>query len=761
MYWADKFADHIIKSGQHKPYWVDDMKTPSGKVHIGSVRAIVTHDLIYKALKDRGVDATFSYVLEDHDPMDGIPVYLDQEKYKQHLGKPLYHVPSPKPGFKSYGHFWGSEYIDIFNQIGAHPQVIWGSQLYLSGKMNDMVKLCLDSAAKIRHIYKVMYKQDKPANWYPFNVICESCGKMSTTKVTKWDGKLVTYECKPDAVTWTQGCGHHGKISPFNGRGKLPWKVEWGCKWKVVGITVEGAGKDHMTAGGSHDFAKLVCEQVINFPVPFHFSHEFLLIGGRKMSSSKGVGSSAKEVSEILPAELIRFMISRVPYNRAINFDPGGMTIPDLYDSYDEAALAYWDKGEQQLARIYELSQIDRQPPQKHFLPRFRDVANFIQYPEIDLYQKFREVKGSELTNDEKDVLEDRVRYAQIWLDGYAPPDAVFTPTKDIPESAKNLNSEQKTYLGQVIELLNQEWKEPEELQQTLYQTAKDMGLHPKNAFAAIYLSLIGKNHGPRAAWLLLEHLQLAISRFQQITADNHPQKERAVQSAATDKLTIDSGLAAKYPSVNIGYAIIEGVNITKTNPELEEEKQELLESLAGLTTKQLGEYPEVKSYRRLYKDMGIDWHSRRPSPEALLRRVALNKGLYSINTCVDAYNLIVMKYRVSAGAFNADNLHFPSLIKIAQGGEKIHLLGDDEDTTLKAGEIAYFDQQGPYNLDYNYRDAQRTMVTETTKNLWINIDGVYDITPNKVQKTLDETISIIQKYCGGKVVEKGILTAN
>lgn len=521
MYWADKFADQIIKSDKYKPYWVDDMKTPSGRVHIGSVRAVVTHDLIYKALKDRGVDATFSYVLEDHDPMDGIPIYLDEEKYKEHLGKPLYHIPSPKPGFKSYGHFWGSEYIEVFNHVGAHPQVIWGSQLYLSGKMNEMVTFCLDNADKIRQVYKILYKQTKPSNWYPFQVICESCGKMSTTNVTNWDGKQVTYQCKVDAVTWTQGCGHSGKISPLNGNGKLPWKVEWPCKWKVIGVTIEGAGKDHMSAGGSHDFAKLVCEKVLKYPVPFHFSHEFLLVGGRKMSSSKGVGSSAKEVSEILPAELIRFMIARVPYNRAINFDPGGMTIPDLFDNYDEAALAYWDKGEAQLARIYELSQIDRQPPAKHFLPRFRDVATFIQHPEIDLYQKFADVKGNELTKDEKDVLEDRVKYAEIWLDGYAPSDAVFTPTKDIPEAAKNLTLPQKEYLTKVIELLKEDWQDPEVLQQTLYQTAKDMDMHPKDAFKAMYVCLIGKDHGPRAAWILLEHKDKALKRFTELGGDH------------------------------------------------------------------------------------------------------------------------------------------------------------------------------------------------------------------------------------------------
>ncbi|MBI2010159.1 MAG: lysine--tRNA ligase [Candidatus Chisholmbacteria bacterium] len=516
MYWADSLASKIIKSGKFKPYWVDDMKTPSGRVHIGSVRAVITHELIYRALKDRGVAATFTYVLEDHDPMDSIPTYLDQEKYQEHLGKPLFRIPAPKPGFKSYGHMWGEEYKQIFEKIGAHPQVIWGSELYLSGKMNAMVKLCLDKADVIRGIYKTLYKQDKANNWYPFNVACEKCGKLSTTSVTDWDGELVTYACKD--LEWTKGCGHQGKVSPLNGNGKLPWKVEWACKWKVIGITVEGAGKDHMTAGGSHDFAKLVCAKVIDYPVPFAFSHEFFLVGGHKMSSSKGVGSSALEVSEILPPFLIRFMIARVKFNRAINFDPGGMTVPDLFDAYDEAALAYWSKGDKKLARIYEFSQVSGKPPQKHFLPRFRDVAQFIQHPEIDNYTKFAEIKDSELTTFEKDVLEDRIKYAQIWLDGYAPPEAVFTPTKSIPQETADLSLEQKQYLQKVVILLNQDWKEPEDLQQALYDKAKELNLSPKKAFAALYLSLIGKDHGPRAAWFLLEHQPKAIKRFKELT---------------------------------------------------------------------------------------------------------------------------------------------------------------------------------------------------------------------------------------------------
>ncbi len=35
---------------------------------------------------------------------------------------------------------------------------------------------------------------------------------------------------------------------------------------------------------------------------------------------------------------------------------------------------------------------------------------------------------------------------------------------------------------------------------------AKEMGIKTKDAFPAIYLAFIGKDHGPRAAWFLLQY---------------------------------------------------------------------------------------------------------------------------------------------------------------------------------------------------------------------------------------------------------------
>lgn len=215
-----------------------------------------------------------------------------------------------------------------------------------------------------------------------------------------------------------------------------------------------------------------------------------------------------------------------------------------------------------------------------------------------------------------------------------------------------------------------------------------------------------------------------------------------------------------KYSSTSIGVAVIKNVSIKKTDEHLEKEKNELLESLSGLTTEQIGEFPEIKSYRTLYKQTGIDWHSRRPSPEALLRRIALNKGLYTINTAVDAYNLVVVKHRISIGAFDFDKLKFPTELRFAREGEEILLLGDAQPTQYKEGEVAYFDQEGGFNIDFNYRDAQRTAVQLDTKNVYINVDGIFDITSQMVERSLREACDLIMKYCGGKLEVFGIETS-
>ena len=521
MFWADKLVKQI--PNKNKKHRVDDMKTVSGMPHVGSLRAVMTHDVVYKAMRDAGFKVDFTYVFNDMDPMDGLPIYLDRKEYAQHMGKPLYKIPSPQKGYKSFAEYYATKYKQAFNKVGCHPKIIWSHEFYAAGKFDAVVRTLLDKAAKVRQIYKQVAGQDKPKNWHPYQVVCEKCGKVGTTIVTAWDSKKVTYECRPNLVTWAKGCGYKGKIEPVGENGKLMWKPDWPAHWKIVGVTVEGAGKEHFTEGGSRDIGVNICKKVLKTQPPFGFMHEFFLVGGAKMSSSKGSGIGADKITEIIPPYLVRFLVVKTPLRRAVDFDPNGNTIPDLFDEYDKTAQAYWDPQDnydKDLARIFELSQVDEERPRKHFLPRFREVAKVIQDPKINIEKHFAKIKGKTLTQLEKNTLKERIKYAKIWLDNYAAKEEVFSITNKLPEQVKDLDKSQRDFLKEVVKFLEGEEQPSEELQQKLYEKSKQMGLSAKKAFGAIYLALLGKNYGPKAAWLLNQNKTLIIQRLKKVIGD-------------------------------------------------------------------------------------------------------------------------------------------------------------------------------------------------------------------------------------------------
>ena len=765
MFWADRFAEEIIKSGKYKPYWVDDMKTPSGRVHIGALRGVVIHDLVYRALLQQGVKATYSYVINDMDPMDGFPEYLDK-KFKKYMGFSLFKIPSPKKGYENFAQYYGQEFIETFNKIGSQPKILWSSKMYEQGDFNKVIKEVLDDQLKVRKLYKAISGYDKAKDWYPFQVICPKCGKVGTTQVYAWDGKEVSFECKKHLVTWAEGCGFRGKTSPFNGTGKLMWKADWAAHWKVMGITIEAAGKDHFSAGGSRDLSSALSEQVFHYPTPFGFLYEwFLAKGGRKMSSSKGIGVSAKEVSQTLPPEIIRFMLVRTNYKKAIDFDLENSNVaPNLFNDYDFCAQEYYKKGiKSDFGRIWQLSQIKEIPKKEPFLPVFLDVANYIQLPSVDIDEKFAEIKGSKLTKIEKEILEERIKYAKIWLENYAPKEVVYKVTKKIPNKVKSLSPDQKKYLKALIGLLEKDWKDPEKLQYQMYEAAKKLKIPPRKAFQAIYLVFIGKTHGPKAAWLLLEQdKKFLIKRLEGVLEYKCKKEVLVVEKRKTDKVAqfavLNLKVSKKFPEMQFGVAVIKNTSVKKEDLKLEEFKKKTLHSLKDITTEEVNSLSTIRAYRNLFKAFGVDWHTRRPSPDALLRRIALGKGLYKINTLVDVYNLAVLQTKIGLGAFDLDRITLPVILRFAKKGESVILLSEKTPTLIKEGTLVYSDQERIITLDLNYRDCDYTKITLDSKNIILFADGAPGITRKEVEKGLDKGIELVTKFCGGEAEFKGVI---
>ena len=116
MDWADELAQQAVG-----PQVVNDSKTPSGTVHVGSLRGPVILDVITRALRAHGVETTLLYGVDDLDPMDA-QALLTPDAIDREMGRPLAHVPDPAGDcHASYARHFAGIFIDVFAGLGHQP----------------------------------------------------------------------------------------------------------------------------------------------------------------------------------------------------------------------------------------------------------------------------------------------------------------------------------------------------------------------------------------------------------------------------------------------------------------------------------------------------------------------------------------------------------------------------------------------------------------------------------------------------------------
>ncbi|MBP7927828.1 hypothetical protein KAZ57_01640 [Patescibacteria group bacterium] len=227
-------------------------------------------------------------------------------------------------------------------------------------------------------------------------------------------------------------------------------------------------------------------------------------------------------------------------------------------------------------------------------------------------------------------------------------------------------------------------------------------------------------------------------------------QNEKKINFVKDTKYTITEQVKKDFPGMLYAYTVIENVNVEKTNPELEKFKEQVLAKLSGKNIEYVNSLPAIDTYKKIYKQTGVDWRSKAPSPLALLKRVVTGKGLYTVNTAVDAYNLAVLESGIGLGGFDFEYIKEPVTLRYSKAGEKMHLLGDEQETTLEDGALVYADDEKLITLNLNYRDINETKITEKTKNIILFADGGPGIERDGVLETLQKGSDYITKFCGG-----------
>lgn len=492
MHWADVVASKV--EGRQT---VSTGISPSGEIHVGNMREVLTGDLVFKALRHAGKEARFYYEADDVDPLRKVPKGID-ESFSKYIGMPLHKIPSPDGKHASWSAQFIEPFIETLEMVGVKLTFLYTHELYEKGLFNDLIKESFEKRKQIANIISEVSGRTLPENYYPFDVICDSCGRIDKTEVKNYDWPAVDYECL--------ACGHSGKKDIRNGGGKLPWRIEWPAKWVALGVTIEPFGKDHAAAGGSYDTGKRIIEEVFGVKAPFPVVYEWILLRNQgAMHSSKGVLIRSIDMARMAPPEILRFLIAKNNPERHIEMDAGRGLI-SLVNDYDQYERIYFGKEEvsdpertQDIRRMYELSQLNSPPKEFPIQVSFNHLINLIQIKGSD-EQILESLSASsfKISGDTSRLLR-RIESVRYWLNNFATEEFKIT-LLDRPPKIR-LDDESIKFLKALYGKLN-EGMTPDGINAAIHESCPLPSGEKQRCFATLYNIFLNKNTGPRLGYL-------------------------------------------------------------------------------------------------------------------------------------------------------------------------------------------------------------------------------------------------------------------
>lgn len=204
------------------------------------------------------------------------------------------------------------------------------------------------------------------------------------------------------------------------------------------------------------------------------------------------------------------------------------------------------------------------------------------------------------------------------------------------------------------------------------------------------------------------------------------------------------------FPNAKLGVVICHDIDNSIGNEEYEKmilQGQE--EALKYLKDSEFSNNQVIKVWREAFKKFKTK-KGARSSIEALLKRVHNGNNIGTINPLVDIYNSISLKYALPCGGEDIDKFIGDIRLTRAIGNEEFIPLGTDENSSPYEGEIVYKDDEGAICRCWNWREAIRTMLTESTNNAFLCIELVDESRFEEFENALSELAKRIQENLGG-----------
>ncbi|MEW2305136.1 lysine--tRNA ligase [Streptomyces sp. NPDC006655] len=555
--WVSRFADEVIEESERrapgKPVVVASGLSPSGPIHLGNLREVMTPHLVADEVRRRGHQVRHLISWDDYDRYRKVPAGIAgvDESWAEHIGKPLTSVPAPAgSAYPNWAEHFKAAMVESLAELGVEFDGISQTAQYTSGVYREQILHAMKHRGDIDAIlaqYRTRPKTGKKpqqkavdeaeleaeegsgaaaeddgssgsAGYFPYKPYCGGCGKDLTT-VTAYDDDTteLTYTCTACGFSETV------RLSEFN-RGKLVWKVDWPMRWAYEGVVFEPSGVDHSSPGSSFQVGGQIVG-IFGGQQPIGPMYAFVGISGMaKMSSSRGGVPTPADALKIMEPQILRWLYARRRPNQSfkIAFD---QEIQRLYDEWDKldakvadgSALPGDIAAHSRAVRTAggELPRTPRPLPYR----TLASVADITAGHEDQALRILGELDPEQPLDSLAEV-RPRLDKAEAWINTQVPADQ-RTIVREEPDAEllKSLDEASQQSLRLLLDGLAEHWS-LDGLTHLVYgvpkvqvgfsadATPKELPPEIKTAqrsfFALLYHLLVGRDTGPRLPTLLL-----------------------------------------------------------------------------------------------------------------------------------------------------------------------------------------------------------------------------------------------------------------
>ncbi|HLU58454.1 MAG TPA: phenylalanine--tRNA ligase beta subunit-related protein [Pseudonocardia sp.] len=216
-----------------------------------------------------------------------------------------------------------------------------------------------------------------------------------------------------------------------------------------------------------------------------------------------------------------------------------------------------------------------------------------------------------------------------------------------------------------------------------------------------------------------------------------------------------DQAVLDRYPAVRAGVVHASGLTNGPTPPALWERYRTAQKEVADrLATTPPSQLPPIAAWRRAFAGFGAKPTQYRSAAEALLRRLAKQGDIPSINALVDLGNLVSIRHALPVAVVDLAGIDGGITVRFATGAERFTDLGADEPVAPEPGEVVFVDRAGvACARRWCWRQSAQSATRESTTDALVVVEGLHDAAERDVAAAREEIVALLAEFQPGATV--------